>query len=400
MKKKILMSVLTVLTVIVGSLNSAVAEAAQDNTIGKAVESRETPVIQFTDIQGHWAQAAIQDAVQRGYVDGYPDKRFLPNQQVSRAEFIKMAVSALELEAASTSSGSWYAPYVTAAESAGIYKVGDYADGNLTQRMTREEMSKLAVKALGYKNVEDKQWMYLASKDGIISGTAPGVISPTGATTRAQAIAVIERLLQVKSGKELPVDKYAVAAAEVYWHKTNIFSVAPEIFNGPDNHNKNVGIDSWKLSKLQFGAPDGSVVAQVDELIAIDWNDPKDPNRKLLPSKDKLVWVFGAKSNVFTDDLQAYVLILKSHYVVNKKPKSYPFDRLSLSITGYNGKPNGVELNMAYPIESRDSKKQIYGLVIPKSGFSTTGSLNVLVSTISAGATLYQSTLSSSILIR
>lgn len=236
--KKILISVLTMLTVIIGSLNSVVAEAAQDNAVGKAVESRETAAVQFTDIQGHWAQAAIQDAVQRGYVDGYPDRRFLPNQQVSRAEFIKMAVSALELEAASTSSGSWYAPYVTAAESAEIYKAGDYADGNLTQRMTREEMSKLAVKALGYKNVEDKQWMYLASKDGIISGTAPGVISPTGATTRAQAIAVIERLLQVKSGKELPVDKYAVAAAEVYWHKTNIFSVAPEIFNGPDNHNK------------------------------------------------------------------------------------------------------------------------------------------------------------------
>ncbi|ACX63720.1 S-layer homology domain-containing protein [Paenibacillus sp. Y412MC10] len=400
MKKKILMSVLTVLTVIVGSLNSAVAEAAQDNTIGKAVESRETPVIQFTDIQGHWAQAAIQDAVQRGYVDGYPDKRFLPNQQVSRAEFIKMAVSALELEAASTSSGSWYAPYVTAAESAGIYKVGDYADGNLTQRMTREEMSKLAVKALGYKNVEDKQWMYLASKDGIISGTAPGVISPTGATTRAQAIAVIERLLQVKSGKELPVDKYAVAAAEGYWHKTNIFSVAPEIFNGPDNHNKNFGIDSWKTSKLRFGAPDGSIVAQVDELIAIDWNDPKDPNRKLLPSKDKLVWKFGSKENLFTNDLQAYVIVLKSHLPINKKPKSYPINQLNLAILGYNGQPTGELLNMAYLVESKDPKRKINGLVIPKTGFSTDGNIRVLVETISAGAPIYQSTLSKSKLIR
>ena len=71
--------------------------------------------------------------------------------------------------------------------------------------MTREEMAKLAVKALGYQNVEDKQWMYLASKDGIISGTAPGVISPTGTTTRAQAIAVIERLLQVKAARSSPL---------------------------------------------------------------------------------------------------------------------------------------------------------------------------------------------------
>ncbi|MGG3310346.1 S-layer homology domain-containing protein [Paenibacillus lautus] len=398
--KKISISVFTALSLFVGSFYLNTVEAAQESNADKMAESRETKTSHFTDIQGHWAQTAIQDAIQRGYVDGYPDKRFLPNKQVTRAEFMKMAVSALDIEVASLSSGSWYAPYVAAAESAGIYKAGDLGNSNLTERMTREEMAKLAVKALGYKNVEDKQWMYLASKDGIISGTAPGVISPTGTTTRAQAIAVIERLLQVKSGKALPVDKYAVAAAEVYWHKTNIFSVAPEIFNGPDNHNKNFGIDSWKMSKLRFGAQDGSVVAQVDELIAIDWNDPKDPNRKLLPSKEKLVWKFGSKENVFSNDLQAYVILLKSHYVVNKKPKLYPFNRLSLNIMGYNGKPNGTILNMPYVIESKEKEKQIYGLVIPKKGFSTRGSIEVLVETITAGAPVYLNTLSRSVLIK
>lgn len=398
--KKISISVLTVLSLFVGSFYLNTVEAAQESNADKTVESRDTQTSHFTDIQGHWAQGAIQDAIQRGYVDGYPDKRFLPNKQVTRAEFIKMAVSAMDIEVASLSSGSWYAPYVAAAESAGIYKAGDFGNSDLTKRMTREEMAKLAVKALGYKNVQDKQWMYLASKDGIISGTAPGVISPTGTTTRAQAIAVIERLLQVKSGKELPVDKYAVAAAEVYWHKTNIFSVAPEIFNGPDNHNKNFGIDSWKTSKLRFGAQDGSVVAQVDELIAIDWNDPKDPNRKLLPSKDKLVWKFGSKENVFTNDLQAYVIVLKSHLPVNKKPNSYPINQLNLAILGYNGQPTGELLNMAYLVESKDSKRYINGLVIPKTGFSTDGNIRVLVETISAGAPIYQSTLSKSKLIR
>lgn len=398
--KKISISVLTVLSLFVGSFYLNTVEAAQESNADKTVESRDTKTSHFTDIQGHWAQGAIQDAIQRGYVDGYPDKRFLPNKQVTRAEFIKMAVSAMDIEVASLSSGSWYAPYVAAAESAGIYKAGDFGNSELTERMTREEMAKLAVKVLGYKNVEDKQWMYLASKDGIISGTAPGVISPTGTTTRAQAIAVIERLLQVKSGKELPVDKYAVAAAEVYWHKTNIFSVAPEIFNGPDNNNKNVGIDSWKLSKLQFGAPDGSVVAQVDELIAIDWNDPKDPNRKLLPSKEKLVWVLGSDKNVFNNELQAYVILLKSHYSVNKKPKLYPGNELALNIRGYNGKANGRVLNMPHLIESTDPNKRINGLVIPKQGFSTGGIIEVMVETITAGAPIYLNKLSRSILIK
>ena len=177
--KKISISVLTVLSLFVGSFYLNTVEAAQESNADKMAESRETKTSHFTDIQGHWAQTAIQDAIQRGYVDGYPDKRFLPNKQVTRAEFIKMAVSAMDIEVDSLSSGSWYAPYVAAAESAGIYKAGDFGNSNLTERMTREEMAKLAVKALGYKNVEDKQWMYLASKDGIISGTAPGIISPT-----------------------------------------------------------------------------------------------------------------------------------------------------------------------------------------------------------------------------
>jgi len=392
--------VLFAIAVLFGSFYQNEVDAAQNSSTSKTGGFESTVTPKFTDIEGHWAQAAILDAVNRGYVDGYPDQRFLPNKEVTRAEFIKMAVTALKLEVNGSSKETWYTPYVAAAESAGFYVAGDFANRNLTQRMTREEMSKIAVRALGHKNVEEKQWMYLASKDGILSGTATGEISPTGTTTRAQAIVVIERLLQAKSGKELPVDQYAVAAAEVYWHKTNIFSVAPEIFNGPDNNNKNVGIDSWKMSKLQFGASDGSVIAQVDELIAIDWNDPKDPNRKLLPSKEKLVWVYGAKSNVFTDDLQAYVIVLKSHYVVNKKPKSYPVNELALNIRGYNGMASGTVLNMPQLIESKDPNKQINGLVIPKQGFSTRGMIEVMVETISAGAPVYLNKLSRSVLIK
>ena len=183
MKSKSIIVLLALAVLFIGSLYQNEVEAAQDSTASKTGETQRTVTAHFTDIEGHWAQAAILDAVKRGYVDGYPDQRFLPNKEVTRAEFIKMAVTALKLEVNASSKDVWYTPYVAAAESAGFYKVGDFANRNLTQYMTREEMSKLAVRALGHKNVEEKQWMYLASKDGILSGTAPGVISPTGTTT-------------------------------------------------------------------------------------------------------------------------------------------------------------------------------------------------------------------------
>lgn len=41
----------------------------------------------FTDIRGHWAEGFIQGLAERGIVRGFPDQTFRPNQPMSRAEF-------------------------------------------------------------------------------------------------------------------------------------------------------------------------------------------------------------------------------------------------------------------------------------------------------------------------
>ncbi|TVX87299.1 S-layer homology domain-containing protein [Paenibacillus agilis] len=407
MNKKSLAAI-TALTVFLGgslpvTLSSAASVSTTEDKLagdqGKVAVSEN--IKKFTDTAGHWAEGAIYEAVKRGYVTGYPKGKFLPNNKVTRAEFVKMAVSALNLPVESSTNGSWYVKYVDAAQSSGIFSTGDFADTDWNKPLTREEMAKVAVRALGSTaKVEENQWMYLATKNGIISGTSPGEISPKGVTTRAQAISVIERILKVKNGEKLPADKYAVAAAEVLWHKTNIFTVAPEIFNGPDNKNIYQGIHSWKTSKLRVASPNGNIVGQVDSLIAIDWNDPKDPNKKLLPSKDKLLWRIGPDTRKVTDEMEAYIILLESRFVVNKSPKSYPINRLSLGVRGYNGRADINKFNQSAVIESTDPNKEIYGMIIPKKEFSTTGELRVRVETISRGAPIYSSTLSTSKLVK
>jgi S-layer homology domain len=372
-----------------------IASSGNDNSSNRATTSK------VLDISGHWAEHSIMQAINKGYVEGYPDGNFLPNKNVSRAEFVKMTISALGIEV-QESNGKWYESYVHAAEAAGIYKAGDLEDTNWTKTLTREEMSKMAVRALGIGQVEDKQWMYLATKNGIMSGTAPGELTPKGSTTRAQAITVIERLLSAKKGDKLAADKYAVAAAEMYWHKTNIFTVAEEIFNSPENDKykyAKLGINSWNINKLTVSSPDKSVVGQVNSLTAIDWNDPKDPNRRLLPSKDKLVWEVGGEQTKFTDNMKVYVLLLDSKMVVNQKPKSYPVNRLNIVVNGYSGEFKG-KITEALAIRSLDLNKQVYGLVIPKDNFRTTGELRILIETISLGAPLFNSRLSTSVLTR
>ncbi|RRJ54884.1 S-layer homology domain-containing protein [Paenibacillus oralis] len=404
--KKSLLACLTALTLLYAQapVGNQTANAAVYDDINATVDfgsdTSKSPIENvdknFKDVVDHWAEKSIVEAINRGYVDGYPNGNFLPNNNVSRAEFVKMLVSAVGLNVG-TASGGWYAPYVSAAQSAGIYAPGDFSDSDWTRVMSREEMAKIAVRSLGITDVEEKEWMYLATKQGIITGTAPGVIAPDGTTTRAQSITVIERILSIKDGKKLSVDKYAVAAAEMYWHKTNIFTVAEDIFNAPGNqNNQNHGINSWKERKLTVAASDGHVKGQVNSITAIDWNDLKDPNRKLLPIKDKLVWVLGGKETKFTDDMDVYVVLLDSTLVVNKKPELYPTNRLSLSIRGYSGQRNGI--NQPTLIKSKDPKKEVYGLVIPKTKFQTSGMLQIIVETMPFGAPLNSSTLSSSVL--
>ena len=51
----------------------------------------------LSDIQGHWAQKEIEEAIDRGWVDGYPDDTFRPEKTISRAEFTKMLLAATKL---------------------------------------------------------------------------------------------------------------------------------------------------------------------------------------------------------------------------------------------------------------------------------------------------------------
>ena len=44
----------------------------------------------FSDIQGHWALAEINKAAENGWVNGYPDNTFRPDNNITRAEAMAM----------------------------------------------------------------------------------------------------------------------------------------------------------------------------------------------------------------------------------------------------------------------------------------------------------------------
>ncbi|PJN57811.1 hypothetical protein PAEAM_39180 [Paenibacillus sp. GM1FR] len=77
------------------TLTAALMLGTMSITIPNA-QAAKTP---FSDVQStHWGAGAITNGVSKGYVDGYTNGTFKPDASVTRAEFMKMVVSAMELE--------------------------------------------------------------------------------------------------------------------------------------------------------------------------------------------------------------------------------------------------------------------------------------------------------------
>ena len=61
----------------------------------RAMSMRGDNDVGFNDISGHWAEADIRHAAIIGWVKGYPDNSFKPDQPITRAEFITLANNVL-----------------------------------------------------------------------------------------------------------------------------------------------------------------------------------------------------------------------------------------------------------------------------------------------------------------
>ncbi|MBQ3573191.1 MAG: S-layer homology domain-containing protein, partial [Clostridia bacterium] len=172
----------------------------------------------FTDLGGfEWAEEAIADLAQRGIVNGKADGIYAPNDNVTRAEFIKMVISAMGVELggaenafADVAQDAWYAPYVAAAYRNAI-ALGD-EKGNFYPEapITREDMVTILYRVVdaeeGVGRVEkftDAAQIsdyakaavgYFGSKN-IVTGMGDGSFAPKNNATRAETAVIIYRII-------------------------------------------------------------------------------------------------------------------------------------------------------------------------------------------------------------
>ncbi|WP_317955499.1 S-layer homology domain-containing protein [Paenibacillus chitinolyticus] len=302
--KKILASALLTLTIVGCSIPSL-----KESAIVSAAQSAS-----FNDIKGHWAEKSINDAIKEGFVDGYPDGTFKPDGNVTRAEFLKMVDTAMKFNVVGGTGNDWYVPYVDAAVKAGVHAYSDFKTGDWNTPITRLEMARIAVRAAtGEKNTDDKKWMYLATKSGLITGMDDsGSLGEELSTTRAQSVTIIGRILTVKSGSTLPTDKYAISNGEIAWHKTNMLTLLPRYFSAGQKYR------DIKVDELKTTAGDGNFVCEAEKFVVIDMEDPNDPNLKYLPNGVK--WVDPVDLKLYEIPKNSYVVLSINKLVVNDNP--------------------------------------------------------------------------------
>ena len=190
---------------------------------GPAISSAQAHPSTFTDVtETNPAHVAIESLAARQILTGDSNGNFLPNVFVSRAEAAEALVKWRGLETGSVISqfpdvDSTYLPYVDAAFANGW--IGGYPDGTFRpdQSLTREQMIAVVIRSLGLesqaKALTDAQiattlapfaddtiisdaaraYMALAVRNKLIGGDQLGRLAPLTAVTRAQLSMVLYR---------------------------------------------------------------------------------------------------------------------------------------------------------------------------------------------------------------
>lgn len=174
----------------------------------------------FSDIANHYAESHIKKLINYGIANGYEDKTFKPNNNITRAEFSTMIVSVLEkvcgygLNITKTFPdiiGHWAETRIQKLVTAGI--VNGYDDGTFkpNNAITRGQAAIIACNMLsfcghimkdgvGYPDTKghyaERHIGYLA-KLGVVNGFDDGTFKPDLEITRGQAAIIIANCLTV-----------------------------------------------------------------------------------------------------------------------------------------------------------------------------------------------------------
>ena len=172
----------------------------------------------FTDVKtDDWFYKNLQELTEKNIISGYGDETFKPDNTLKFEEFIKMLVVATEEEPAEQTKQKegqeWWQIYIENAETSKY--INEEQKSLIGQNISRGTMTEILYNVLNEKEeitvYTDEELQYLSDRltdiektdiktltingIGIISGYPDGTFKPNGTLTRAEAVAVISRVV-------------------------------------------------------------------------------------------------------------------------------------------------------------------------------------------------------------
>lgn len=187
----------------------------------EAEHGRELEV--FADTSGHWAEETLNILKTEKAIKGVDGSHFEPNRSMTRAEFLTLFMSQLNIEDnpytytyADVAEDAWYAPKIANAKALGLISPLLTADGSFrpNDAITREDACIIAESFADYSGYDktgeksvfsDNEAIADYARDsvcgayekGIISGFEDGTFRPKAQLTRAEAAQILLRYTEL-----------------------------------------------------------------------------------------------------------------------------------------------------------------------------------------------------------
>ncbi|MBD8500050.1 FG-GAP-like repeat-containing protein [Paenibacillus arenosi] len=182
----------------------------------------------FLDVSEHWAGARICEAYAQGLVQGITDAAFKPEQTLTRAEFAVLlarlsGVEAKQVETLRFKDSGHIAAWAIAAVKLAVEKgwIVGYEDGTFRpeEQVSRAELAAIVARVMEWDTVSEEQGKESAFQDaaaipdwakrsvlalqkhGVIQGKKDGRYAPAEAITRAEAATLLLRLKKLIDSK-------------------------------------------------------------------------------------------------------------------------------------------------------------------------------------------------------
>lgn len=180
------------------------------------------PEILFDDLDSvPWAEESVLELAGRNIIAKDPGKKFRPNDNITREEYVKMLVTALGVYDASAQcsfrdvpADAWFAPYVASAVNSGLVKGVSDTEFGAGLDITREDIAVLTYRAAQKEGItlaqgDAKQFTDAETisdyakeavddmaKAGIVNGYEDGSFGAKKQAARAEVAVMLDRFLK------------------------------------------------------------------------------------------------------------------------------------------------------------------------------------------------------------